>query len=153
MTNDDPTWTISELARDAGVNVETVRYYERIGLLRQPRKLGRGWRRYDQDSLRRIRFIKRSQELGFTLAEVNELLSLRASKSPRTCERVGRTALAKVDEIDAKLQDLLAMKQVLMELAATCPLDGAGDACPLLNALDLPSASGSSSVGPSRTAR
>jgi Hg(II)-responsive transcriptional regulator len=136
MSDDSPTWSISELAHDAGVNVETVRYYERIGLLRQPRKPGRGWRRYDQGSLRRIRFIKRAQELGFTLAEVKELLSLRSSTNPRTCERVSRKARSKVDEIDAKVRDLLAMKQALTELAAACPRDGAGDACPLLKALD-----------------
>jgi Hg(II)-responsive transcriptional regulator len=134
--DDSPTWTISELARDAGVNVETVRYYERIGLLRQPRKPGRGWRRYDELGLRRIRFIKRAQELGFTLAEVKELLSLRSSTNSRTCERVSRKARTKLDEIEGKIRDLLAMKLALTELAAACPQDGAGDACPLLGALD-----------------
>ncbi len=69
------TWSISQLAQNAGVNVETVRYYERIGLVQKPRKPSRGWRQYDSQALRRIRFIKRTQELGFTLAEVKELLA------------------------------------------------------------------------------
>ncbi len=130
------TWTISQVARGAGVNVETIRYYERIGILRQPPKPTQGWRKYDDDALRRIRFVKRAQELGFTLAEVKELLTLRGSSSPRTCERVGRKARGKVDQIDAKVRDLLAMKKVISELAASCPEDGSPGHCPILDALD-----------------
>ncbi len=130
------TWTISQLARDAGVNVETIRYYERTGVLRQPRKPARGWRQYDAHALRRIRFIKRGQELGFTLAEIKELLTLRGSTSPRTCESVSKKAGAKLRQIEAKVADLLAMKDVLAALAAACPEDGVGARCPILDALD-----------------
>jgi MerR family mercuric resistance operon transcriptional regulator len=129
------TWTISQLAHDAGVNVETVRYYERIGLLRQPRKPSRGWRQYDREALRRIRFIKRGQELGFTLVEIQELLTLRGSSSPRTCESVSKKAGTKIEQIEAKVADLLAMRDVLAGLAAACPEDGAGAKCPILDAL------------------
>lgn len=128
--------TISELARDAAVGVETIRYYERIGLLRQPRKPARGWRRYDADALRRVRFIKRAQELGFTLAEIEQIMALRGSNSPRTCARVSAKALAKIEQIDAKIEDLLAMKAILTDLASACPEDGVGASCPILDVLD-----------------
>lgn len=130
------TWTISGLAQDAGVNVETIRYYERIGMLRQPRKPLQGWRRYDETALRRIRFIKRSQQLGFTLAEVKELLGLRASASAATCKRVSKKAGDKIVEIDDKVRDLMAVRDVLADLAGSCPEDGTGRPCPILDALD-----------------
>ena len=76
--------TIGELARDASIHVETLRYYEQRGLLKQRRRAG-GWRCYDEEALRVLRFVKRAQHLGFSLDEVHELLSLRASKSTRTC--------------------------------------------------------------------
>jgi MerR family mercuric resistance operon transcriptional regulator len=127
--------TIGELARDAGVHVETVRYYERRGLLKQPRR-ATGWRRYDEDALRLLHFVKRAQELGFTLAEVHELLSLRASKSTRTCARVRAAAEAKLVDVDAKMRDLDAIRRTLTKLARACPTDGPVQACPILEALD-----------------
>jgi len=130
-------WSISQLARDAGVNLETIRYYERIGMLRQPRKPSRGWRQYDEDALRRIQFIKRCQELGFTLAEVRELLELRSSKSPRTCKRVRTKAANKLEQIDGKIRDLVAVRKALSELAQACPEDGSGAQCPILDALEF----------------
>src|SRR5260370_13701440 len=93
--------TIGELARDAGVHVETVRYYERRGLLKQPRR-ATGWRRYDDDALRLLHFVKRAQELGFALGEVHELLSLRASKSTRACPRVLAPAEAKILDVEPR---------------------------------------------------
>ena len=135
--DDGRTWTISRLARDAGVNVETIRYYERVGLLRQPRKPAEGWRRYDEESLLRIRFIKRGQQLGFSLAEVKVLLGLRGSDSPRTCARVSQRAIEKLAEIDAKIRDLQAMRDVLAGLTETCAGVGTGDACPMLRALEV----------------
>ena len=132
----DQSFTISQLAQGVGVNVETIRYYERIGLLRQPRKPARGWRRYDEGSLRRLQFIRRAQRLGFTLDEIKELLSLRESASPRTCDRVSRKAKTKLEEIEAKISDLQAMWEVLEQLAAACPKEDAR-ACPILDALDV----------------
>ncbi len=111
--------TISALARDADVNVETIRYYERIGLLRQPKKPSRGWRRYDESALHRIAFIKRAQRLGFTLADVEELIGLRSSNSARVAEK----ATVKIALIDEEIRDLQAMRSVLTNLVDVCPGD------------------------------
>lgn len=127
--------TIGTLAREAGIHVETVRYYEQRGLLKQPRRTS-GWRRYDDEALRVLRFVKRAQELGFSLDEVHELLSLRASKSSRTCVRVRAAAEAKLSDVKARIRDLEAIGRTLQELAATCPTEGTADACPILGALD-----------------
>jgi MerR family mercuric resistance operon transcriptional regulator len=127
--------TISDLARDADVNVETIRYYERIGLLRQPPKPARGWRRYEDSALHRILFVKRAQHLGFTLAEIQELLGLRTSNSPRTCARVAKKTSVKLELIDEKIRDLKAMRSVLADLVSSCPGDADGERCPILRSL------------------
>lgn len=132
----DTTRTIGALARDAGVHVETVRYYEQRGLLKRPRS-ARGWRRYDEESLRVLRFVKRAQQLGFSLDEVLELLALRASKSTRTCVRVRTAAEAKLADVEAKIRDLEAIRRTLQQLAQACPSEGSAEACPILGSLDL----------------
>lgn len=127
--------TIGRLAREAGIHVETVRYYEQRGLLKQPRRNG-GWRRYDDEALRILRFVRRAQELGFSLDEVHELLSLRASKSARTCARVRAAAETKLADVEEKIRDLEAIRRTLTELAQSCPTDGPAEACPILDSLD-----------------
>lgn len=127
--------TIGKLAHEAGIHVETVRYYEQRGLLKQPRR-ARGWRRYDDEALRVLRFVKRAQELGFSLDQVHELLSLRASKSPRTCARVRTAAETKLADVEEKIRDLEAIRATLRELSNACPCDGPAEACPILGALD-----------------
>lgn len=133
---DDGKLTIGDLARQADVNVETIRYYESIGLIRRPPKPPRGWRRYGPDAGQRLRFVKRAQQLGFSLEEIKALLRLRTSDSPRTCASVARRAREKLDEIDAKIHDLQSMRAVLVELADTCAGEGDGDKCPMLSALE-----------------
>jgi MerR family mercuric resistance operon transcriptional regulator len=128
--------TIGDLAREADVNVETIRYYESMGLVRQPPKPPRGWRRYGPQEAQRLRFIKRAQQLGFSLAEIRALLRLRASDNPRTCASVARRAREKVGEIDAKIRGLQAMRGALVELAHVCSGEGVGDECPMLSALE-----------------
>ena len=126
--------TVGRLAGEAGVNVETIRYYERRGLLKAPARGRSGWRRYDQEALRTLLFVKRAQRLGFTLEEVGELLKLRATKSERSCERVRGRAKEKLEEIDSKIRDLQAMRRALAGLARRCkPSEGAS--CPVLDAL------------------
>ena len=142
--------TISALAREAGVNVETIRYYERIGLLPRPAKPAGGRRRYGEDAARRLAFVKRAQQLGFTLAEIRELLSLRQSISPGACARVSKKAAAKLEQIQAKIRDLEAMCAVLAELQATCPGEAPAQQCPILSALDAPSRGPSTLVARSR---
>lgn len=135
MSMDANGRTIGRLAREAGIHVETVRYYEQRGLLKQPRRTG-GWRRYDDEALRVLRFVKRAQELGFSLDQVHELLNLRASKSSRTCAHVRSAAEAKLVDVEAKIRDLEAIRRTLTDLARACPSDGPADACPILASLD-----------------
>lgn len=126
--------TIGELAEAGGVHVETVRYYERRGLLSRPRRAA-GWRRYDEQALRTLRFVKRAQELGFSLDEIRGLLALRSSASIRTCDRVRAQAVEKLAEVEAKIRDLAGIRAVLEELTRACPSDGPAEHCPILRSL------------------
>ena len=124
-----------ELARESRVNVETVRYYERRGLLPHPPRGAGGFRQYAPDAVRRIRFIKRAQELGFTLKEIAELLSLRVEPDT-TCATVKQRAGAKIRQIEAKVRELEGMKLALQKLRATCREAAPVSQCPLLDALE-----------------
>ena len=127
--------TIGELARRAGVNVQTVRYYERRGLLEEPQRRESGYREYAPDALERLRFIRRAQELGFTLTEIGELLALRLDPST-TAADVKARAEEKIQEIDGRLRDLEQIRHALTHLAGRCR-GGRGPTgeCPLLEAL------------------
>ncbi|MCH7852380.1 MAG: MerR family transcriptional regulator [Candidatus Marinimicrobia bacterium] len=126
--------TTSQLANSAGVNVETLRYYERRGLLPEPPRRASGYRQYSQDDVARLQFIKRAKDLGFTLQEVQELLNLRVD--PDTpCAMVKRRADLKIIDIEAKLQSLKRIKKALNKLAATCSGRGPVGDCPILEAL------------------
>ena len=126
--------TTSQLAHKAGVNVETLRYYERRGLLPEPPRRASGYRQYSQDDVARLQFIKCAKELGFTLQEVQELLNLRVD--PDTpCAMVKRRADLKIIDIEAKLQSLKRIKKALNKLAATCSGRGPVGDCPILEAL------------------
>lgn len=127
--------TIGELARRAGVNVQTVRYYERRGLLAEPHRTPSGYRQYSDATLDRLRFIKRAQELGFTLSEIHELLVLRLD--PRTtAAQVKARAEAKIDDVERRIHDLQHIKHALTHLAGRCH-GGRGPVgeCPLLEAM------------------
>lgn len=126
---------IGELAQRAGVNIQTVRYYERRGLLPEPQRRPSGYREYGPDALDRLRFIKRAQELGFTLAEIGELLALRLDPTTPAAAVKAR-AEAKIADIDRKLHDLERIKHALVHLAGRCH-GGRGPVgdCPLLDAL------------------
>ena len=125
--------TISRLARLGGVNLETVRYYEREGLIPKPPRTRAGYRIFPQDAVRRLRFIKRAQELGFSLTEIRELLSLRPS---RDRAKVRAHAQAKIANIEQKIQTLHAMKNVLGSLIDRCDHCGPMTDCPILESLD-----------------
>lgn len=126
--------TIGALAKEAGVNLETVRFYERRGLLPQPPRSQAGYRMYTSDAARRLRFIKRAQELGFSLKEIEELLSLRLS--PRATSAQVRThAKNKIKDIEAKIHTLEAMKQSLSRLISECPGCAPVSECPILDSL------------------
>lgn len=129
------TMRIGELARRARVNVQTVRYYERRGLLDDPRRRGTGYREYTDATLERLRFIRRAQELGFTLAEVAELLALRLDPHTRAAD-VKTRAEQKIASIETRIQDLERIRSALTHLAGRCR-GGRGPTgdCPLLDAL------------------
>lgn len=127
--------SIGQVARGAGVAVDTVRFYEREGLIAEPPRKRSGYRQYPADTVPRIRFIRRAKELGFTLEEVAELLALRAT-SGRTCADVRAHASAKIARIEEKLRDLEKMKTALSRLVATCTGRGSTRECPILESLD-----------------
>ncbi len=127
---------ISQLAKAAGVNVETVRYYERRGLLEKPTKPSQGWRVYGDDALRRIRFIKRAQGLGFSLDEIAELLVLRATRNSSACAQASEKTRVKIEEIGGRISDLAAMRDALQALVDKCDASGPSSDCAVLRALD-----------------
>lgn len=126
---------IGEVAERGGVNLQTIRYYEREGLLPKPPRLTSGYRIFSADAVRRVRFIKRAQELGFSLTEIRELLAIRLD-GKKNCSDVERLARAKVTEIDEKIRTLESMKRVLNSLAAACPGSGPSSECPILESID-----------------
>ena len=129
------TLTIGEVARRAGVGVETIRFYEREGLIAKPRRRPSGYRQYPAEAVRRVRFIRHAKELGFTLREISELLSLRVDPHS-TCADVRRRARTKIGSIQEKIESLASMKAALERLAASCRGNGPMSECPILEELD-----------------
>jgi MerR family transcriptional regulator, mercuric resistance operon regulatory protein len=125
--------TIGRLAAAAGVNVETIRYYQRRGLLDEPRKPHGGYRHYPADVAKRIRFIKRAQALGFTLGEVASLLRPEAADC---CTEIRELTAQKVALIERKLADLGAMRDVLASLVDRCDADKAEAVCPIIRVFE-----------------
>lgn len=127
--------TIGRLAQLGGVNLETIRYYERRGLLPKPARTAAGYRQFPPDSARRLRFIKRAQELGFSLDEIRDLLMLGAA--PRQNRSTIRArAEAKIDDINRKVAALNAMKRTLDDLVNQCERCGSSIDCPIVASLD-----------------
>ncbi|MBI2807804.1 MAG: MerR family DNA-binding protein [Planctomycetes bacterium] len=127
--------TIGHLARRAEVGIETVRFYERQGLLELPARKDSGYRQYDESVVARLRFIKRAKELGFSLKEIKELLALRVDPST-TCAEVRSRAKAKIADVEEKIQALQRIKNALVQLTAVCRGRGPTSECPILDALD-----------------
>ncbi len=127
---------IGAVAARADVNIQTVRYYERRGLLPKPPRTESNYRLYSEDSVRRVRFVKRAQELGFSPKEIKELLALRID-SRATRAHVRERTEAKITDIEEKIRSLRAMKKTLTRLtAACCGGGGSVSDCPILEALD-----------------
>jgi MerR family transcriptional regulator, copper efflux regulator len=129
------TLTIGQIAKRAEVGVETVRFYERRGLLEEPDRSRSGYRQYDESVVRRLEFIRRAKELGFTLKEIKELLSLKLAPST-ACASVKRRAEAKIEDIEGKLRTLRRMKKALIKLTESCHGNGSVAECPILDALE-----------------
>jgi MerR family transcriptional regulator, copper efflux regulator len=128
--------TIGEASRLAGVNRETLRYYEREGIIDLPARKDSGYRIYPLHTVKRIRFIKRAQTLGFSLKEIIELMALRNDAQGATCRDVKQYAQDKVKTIEKKLADLTRMRSRLRELIAVCDEENSLNACPILDAFE-----------------
>lgn len=126
-------YTIGTLARQVGVNVETIRYYQRRGLMREPPKPSRGIRHYAEEHARRLRFIKQAQGLGFNLDEVSELLSLEDGLHCREVEAIASHKLATVRE---RMVQLAQMENVLAVLVGKCHSNRGKLRCPLISSLE-----------------
>src|SRR6516165_7382716 len=129
--NDPKALTIGHLAREVGINLETVRFYERQGLLPRPPRNASGYRLFPGDAKRRLKFIKRAQELGFSLSEIRELLALRMSRRTTSGEIRKRTE-AKIVDIEGKIRSLDSMRKSLVKLARSCGGCAPLSECPTL---------------------
>ena len=127
-------FTIGQLARKVGMSVETVRFYERRGLLAEPRRLPSGYRQYLPDTVRRVRFIRHAKQLGFTLKEIQDLLELRVDPGS-TCAAVRRRASEKVADIEERIGCLVEMKSTLRRLIRKCRGRGPASEYPILDEL------------------
>lgn len=128
--------TIGRLAKEARVNIDTLRYYEKRGLLPEPPRKESGYRLYGADTVKRVAFIKHAKELGFSLSEVNELLSLRMETKSQ-CRAVKIKAEAKIAEVEEKIQSLQQIKAALLRLVGSCIVNKRLGECPILEALDV----------------
>jgi MerR family copper efflux transcriptional regulator len=126
---------IGALAEAAGVGVETIRFYEREGLLPEPLRSSSGYRLYDADAVRRVRFIRRAKALGFTLSETGELLELRVT-DPLSCDDIAARARRKIAVIEDRIGELKRISGVLHELVQACADRDVTGECPILDALD-----------------
>jgi MerR family mercuric resistance operon transcriptional regulator len=127
--------TIGQVARSAEVGIETVRFYERQGLLEEPARKQSGYRQYGEDVVARLRFIRRAKELGFSLKEIKELLALRVDPTT-TCAEVRSKATAKIADVEQKIEALQRIRNALVKLTAICRGRGPTGECPILDALD-----------------
>lgn len=129
------TYKIGEVASRADVNKETVRYYEKRNLIPQPDRRRSGYRIFTRRHIDQIRFIKRAQELGFTLSEIKELLGLRMNEET-TCSEIKKEALEKYRDVEEKIDDLQRISETLLELIDSCTGEGPKGNCPILDALE-----------------
>lgn len=129
-----PHFTIGALARRAGVGIDTIRYYEREQLLPPPQRRASGYRDYGPDVVERLRFIRRAKDLGFTLEEIRELLTL-SNDRERGVKSVKQRAEARLGEVEQRIRELQRMKRGLKQLIDACPGHGALEHCPILRAL------------------
>ncbi|MBS0209438.1 MAG: MerR family transcriptional regulator [Planctomycetes bacterium] len=125
------TMRIGEVAKLSGTGIETIRFYEREGLLLEPERRPSGYRQYDEASVERLNYIRRAKELGFTLAEIRELLQLSFVASH--CEHIRQRAETKITDIEQKIRSLRQMKRSLGKIVEHCRTKGATEDCPLVH--------------------
>jgi MerR family transcriptional regulator, mercuric resistance operon regulatory protein len=127
-------YRVSELAEKCSVNKETIRYYEKIGLLSEPSRTDSGYRVYSDDTVNRINFIKRMQDLGFSLAEINKLLGV-VDKDNERCRDMYDFVSQKIDDVQDKIRDLKRIEHMLMKLKECCPDEKSLHECPIIETL------------------
>ena len=127
--------TIGQLAKETGTHVETIRYYERQGLIAEPPRRASGYREFPPEYVERIRFIKRAQTLGFTLREISELLAL-ADGNP-ACKDIRKFAEEKVQVIETRIHDLARIKELLQDLVKQCRSNKKFSGCPIIKSLSM----------------
>jgi len=135
MKKNDIVLTRGKLAKATGVHIETIRFYEKKGILNQPTRSGAGYRQYDDTSVKQIRFIQRAQDLGFTLTEISELLKLRETPE-RSSNEVRTMAQEKITVIDDKIRDLQAMRNALQKVTQECDGKASLSCCPIMAAME-----------------
>ncbi|WP_018416569.1 Hg(II)-responsive transcriptional regulator [Teredinibacter turnerae] len=124
-------YTISQLAKSASVNIETIRYYERKKLIDQPKKPLQGYRQYPEETLTKVLFIRRAQHLGFTLSEIDALIEISAG----SCHEVQHLAEHKLDIVQAKIKDLKRLERSLKTLVSSCQSNSDPASCPIIDSL------------------
>ena len=128
---------IGELAKSTGFKVETLRYYEKEGLIKPVSRTESGYRQYNKESSKQLRFIKQAKSVGFSLSEISELLTLRVERDQHSCGDVKTIAEQKIEQIDAKLNELNKMRLALHKITeACCGGTEPATSCTILNALD-----------------
>ena len=127
--------TIGKVASGAGLAIDTVRYYEREGLIEKPARSASGYRHYRPDVIARLRFIRQAKDLGFSLSEIKELLALRVAPG-KSCADVRARAEAKIADVEQRVATLMRMKRALAKLASSCSGRGPTSECPILEALE-----------------
>lgn len=127
--------TIGQLAHDAGVGVETIRYYQRIGLISKPGRTFNGWHRYPDRTLRLLQYVRQGRQLGFSLRDLNELLGGSHAEAPPSCSAFRAAIEAKIVELDAEIARMASRRAQLCELVKTCDGDEPQGACPAVESL------------------
>ncbi|MDZ4660130.1 MAG: heavy metal-responsive transcriptional regulator [Pseudomonadota bacterium] len=135
MGKAENTMSIGVLSRQSGIGIETIRYYERLGLLTPVGRKTSGYRVFNNDSFKTLRFLKHAQELGFSLAEIKDLLKLRANKESR-CEDVRVKASKHLQGVESKIEKLESIRTVLSKLIRQCRSKKTSDSCPILDCFE-----------------
>lgn len=135
MKRNEEIMSIGELSKISSVGIETIRYYERMGLLKPVSRKTSGYRVFNRDSYRTLRFLKHAQELGFTLSEIKDLLRLRADKRSR-CNDVKARAEKHLNDVEEKIEKLSRIRAVLSDLVDQCRSKKTNEGCPILNCFD-----------------
>jgi MerR family transcriptional regulator, copper efflux regulator len=128
-------YSIGQVAKQSGISVETIRYYEKEGLLEEPERKESGYRQYKEEAIDRLTFIQQAKELGFSLKEIGELLSIK-SDANTVCNDVKQLAQEKLADIESKIKMLQRMRKSLKKLVDICPGHAPINDCPILEALD-----------------